>query len=378
MMYTLSIDWLSFFCLNKKCHDGGFEILKDLPQNPYYDYVKQPYGTRQFAHLYFVYMNKEKIAEVQSKPHSDILAAGSVIVKFDNAVLYNGLWQTIITDFLRMHYLEVQRISRIDLAADFQRFETYEVVPFIRDFMAMELRHIGRGDGAAYFEHRAKNDPKTKCSIYAMQYSGLSFGSHSSDVRVYLYNKTKELAEQGDKPYIRDLWTALGFGDYSTQWLTDIMKHGMPSMWRLEVSIKGDAIRFKDKASGQDVEIALPDIFDSEFVRKVYFTMIHSYFEFVRNRPGIRNITREPRIDLWGHDEPIYTRRVPRKVTGGNMSERIAIHKLWQLNEEIRAMDNTIDQTRAQSLAVDLAAATDLSKWLQEKYPTWEPKKYKR
>lgn len=378
MKYTLSIDWLSFFCINRKVTGEGFEVFKDLPQHPYYEYARQPYGTRQFAHLYFVYANKEKIAEVQAKPHSEILAQGSVIVKFDNAVLYNSMCKIIIEDFIRMHYLEVQRISRIDIAADFQRFETYEVVPFIRDFMAMELRHIGRGDGAAYFEHRAKNDPKTKCSIYAMQYSGLAFGSHSSDIRVYLYNKTKELAEQGDKPYIRDLWTSLGFGDYSSQWLTNIMKNGMPAMWRLEVSIKGDAIRFKDVTSGKDVEIALPYIFDSDFIRKVYFTMMHSYFEFVRNRPGIRNITREPRIDLWGHDEPIYTRRVPRKVTGGNMAERVAIRKLWQINEEIRKMDNEIDKTRAQSLAADLAAATDLGAWLQEKYPTWETKKYKR
>lgn len=378
MMYTLSIDWLSFFCINKKVTGEGFEVFKDLPQHPYYEYTKQPYGTRQFANLYFVYANKEKIAEVQAKPHSEILAAGSVIVKFDNAVLYNNMWKPIIEEFLRVHYLEVQRISRIDLAADFQKFETYEVVPFIRDFMAMELRHIGRGDGAAYFEHRAKNDPKTKCSIYAIQYSGLAFGSHSSDVRVYLYNKTKELAEQGDKPYIRDLWTSVGFGDYSTQWLTNIMKNDMPAMWRLEVSIKGDAIRFKDERTNKEIEIGIPNIFDSDFIRKVYFTMIRSYFQFVRNRSGIRNITREPRIDLWGHDEPVYTRKVPRKVTGGNMAERIAIHKLWQINEEIRKMDNEIDKTRARSLAVDLAAATDLGAWLQERYPTWEPKKYKR
>lgn len=378
MKYTLQIDWLSVYCLCRKRDHDGCTIMSAIPESTLYEYRKQPYGTRQFSELIFVYSNKEKIAEVQQRPHSGILTEGAVIVKFDNAVLYNISMRSIVEGFLLTHYLDVQSVSRIDIAADFLRFECYEIVPFIRDFMAMELRHVGRGDGAAYFEHRAKNDPKTKCSIYSMQYSGLAFGSHSSDIRVYLYNKVKELAEQGDKPYIRDTWTGAGLGNYTENWLTRVMKEKMPPVWRLEVSIKGKGCTFIDADTRQEVTIMLPDIFDPEFIRKVYFTLLKSYFQFVRNRPGIRNITREPRLDLFGQDLPTFSRRVPRKVTGGTMSERIAIHKLWQLNEEIRAMDNTIDQTRARSLANDLAEATDLTAWLIDKIPTWEPKKYKR
>lgn len=378
MRYTLNIDWLSVYCIAHTWAKKQYIVTNDITEVDGFTYQRQQYGTRQFKVLTFVYEGKEKFAEIQSQPFSGILEEGACIVKFDNALLYRPFLGDRVMAFLEVHNLQPKSISRLDVAADFLRFESYDVVPFIRDFMAMELRHIGRGNGASYFEHRAKKDKVTGHSIYSMQYSGLSFGSHSSDVRIYLYNKTKELAEVSDKPYIRDSWTAAEFGNYSGLWLSQYMRNEMQPVWRLEVSLKGKGLKFKDATTMQIVEVNVPDVFDPDFLRTLYFTMIHDYFQFVKNRKGITNITREPRIDLFGTDAPIINRRALRSVSGGNMSERITIHKLWQMSEEYRKMDNEEDRYRTQQLAHDLAKATDLLQWLRDKRPTWGTKQYKR
>lgn len=346
--------------------DGYFVAVSGMPQVKGYKYDLMPYGTRQFRELWFVYLEKEKIAEVQRAPYSSALDPNGCIVKFDNRLLYSESCWGVISAFLMFHEIQVQNVSRVDICADFNRFETYEVVDLVKDFLSMKLRHVGRGDGAAFFEHRAKANKTTRINDYYMQYSGLSFGSHSSDIRVYLYNKTKELAEVKDKPYIRDLWARNGL-DNSRQ----------RPVWRLEVSISGKGTKFKDNATGEVVTIDVVMLRQDHKVATLYHTFISHYFQFVKNRPNIKNVTREPRINLFGDTPPIIDRRILRSVSGGNLAERIAIHKLWQIHEEYRNMDNDRERQRAQSLAEDLATSTDLMPWLKEKRKEW-PKKHRK
>lgn len=366
MKHAISIDWLSIYGRLGKSIGGYFSASDGLPQVVGYTYELLPYGSRQYAEIWCVYCNKEKIAEVQRAPYSSALDRHGCIVKFDNRLLYSDTCWGVITEFLYVHNIEVQSVSRVDICADFNRFETYEVVDMIRDFLAMELRHVGRGDGAAYFEHRGKVDKHTRINDYDMQYSGLSFGSHSSDIRVYLYNKTKELAEVKDKPHISQMWEKVG-----------LLNSRKNPVWRLEVSISGKGVRFKDNATGEIVTITIAALKDDERVATLYHTFISHYFQFVRNRKGIKNITREPRIDLFGNTPPIIDRRTLRALSGGNLSERIAIHKLWQMSEEYRKMDNDADRNRTQQLASDLAHATNLAEWLREKSREWPAKKRK-
>lgn len=343
-----------------------FVPCEDMPRVDGYEYEQMPYGTRQYGELFAVYLYKEKIAEVQRRPYSSALHPAGCIVKFDNHLLYSAQGLAIIAAFLDYHEISVQSISRVDICADFNKFETYEVVDLIRDFLSMTLRHVGRGDGGAYFEHRAKVNKRTRINNYYMQYSGLSFGSRQSDVRVYLYNKTKELAEVHDKPYIRDTWEHAG--------LQNTRKN---PVWRLEVSISGKGTKFRNKENEETVTITIDMLRDKEKLATLYYTFVSHYFQFVKNRPDIKNITREPRIDLWGETPPIIDRRILRTISGGNLSERIAIHKLWQMSEEYRKMDNEQDRQRTQRLAEDLAAATDLMEWLKYKRKEW-PKKHRK
>lgn len=399
MNAALSIDWLSFYGVlhfdapeQEIAPDPRLQQPYDpdyrLPEIEGYRYERQPHSTRNFRYLIFVYYFQEKVCEVQMCPTSEVLKPHSCIVKFDNRLLYSVTMWYRIGHFITYHRIEPLRVSRVDICADFTTFHNYPCHDFICDFLSLKLRHIGRGDGQAYFHHKAKPVPDTKYKMATITYSGLSFGSHSSDVRVYLYDKTKELSEVHDKPHIRDKWVAAGLvnaDDYQVDRVVET-KQGVhtffhnqdaPHVWRLEVSIKGDGIRFKNKETGLMEEITMSALEKESMVQLYYFTMVHYYFQFVKNRPNITNITREPRIDLWGKDVQYLQRIVPRSVSGGNRMERIVIRKLWHLHEEYRGLDNPADKTKYRQMAIDLASATDLSRWLTAKSPEWGHKERK-
>lgn len=358
MKYCVSIDWLSLFC---RCSRGGWaecdrytgEIGGALP----YKYEVQTYGTRHYKHLVKVSYLSEEICEVQYESCSpNVMPEDSVIVKFHNRLLYsNDLWN-IVDKFLADHELTVQNISRIDICADFNEFRKYNCVQFIADFLSSKLRHKGRGLGGAYFNHYSKR--VGGFSVSRLDYTGLSFGSRSSDARVYMYNKTLELKVEKDKPYIRDFWLRAGLDVKS-------------DVWRLEVSLKSGAMKFKDKKSKSEISCNLGTFENDADMMKIFHTYRVKLFSFVLNRAGITNITREPVIQLFDNS-PYYDRQVIRNVTGSTRTERILIKQLWQMSQKYRALDDDVTESTAKGLAVDLARGADLVRWFEYKRVRWQ------
>lgn len=362
MKYCISIDWLSFYCLSSKQFEpiqGGGDIFAAWR----WAYEKENHGTRQFKQLHKVFLQGSEVCEVQSEPCSSILKPNSVIVKFANRLLYQpDLWD-VVERFLYDHTLSIQNISRVDICADFNRLHCYECVQFIADFLASRIRHKGSGIGTAYFNHYSK--VQHNISKSHLDYTGLSFGAHDSDARVYLYNKTFELLTQKDKPYIRDFWRAAGL---------DLSRN----VWRLEVSLKSKACKFKNRApkphEPEIVQVNKNAIAAPNELVKIYHTFVRKLFAFVRNREGITNISREPLLDLFGSNPPYYERGVIRNISCSNRTTRILIHQLWQMADTYRGSDQdlTKDESITKTMAVTLAANTDLGEWFKDKCSTWE------
>lgn len=327
MIYCISIDWLALYCYYHTASSDWVPVSgnSDTIGAAYpWRYRQADYGTRQFKCLTFVDMPNEQggwddFAEVQSNPCStNILNPCSVIIKFNNRVLYRpDMWQ-LIDMFLRDNQFVFHNISRIDVCADFNRFAHISPISLIERFANRELRHVGRGVGALYFNHgifRHNDDPTRQPSKdYGVRYTGLSFGTHSSDARVYLYNKSFELLTQGDKPWIRDRWKAAGLD--------------VRDVWRLEVSIKSKACEFRDKITGKKVAINIAAAQDSAgTLTTIYHSFVRRMFAFVVNRKGITNISREPRIELF-NCEPTYVRHIVRNISRGGRTEKMIIKAL--------------------------------------------------
>lgn len=350
MIYALSIDWLSLFC---KSPTGELDLTVET-----YTYNKHDRGTRSYAELYDVVYCGELLCQVQQHPYSGILETKSMIIKVDNRRLYEAGVFSRIERFLMLQNIVVQNISRVDLCADFNKFAgDLHPITLISDFLASRLRHVGRGNGDAHFNHYAEVENGISKSV--LQYTGLSFGSHESDARVYLYDKTYELLTVKDKPYIKDLWKRAG-----------LINNSSCHVWRLEVSLKSKSMQFKNKATKQVESISVERLGDNSEVLLLYHTFVRSLFKFVKNREGIRNITREPIIELF-NGEPYINRGVLPALSGGNRCERMLIKSLWQISQKYRGPAILQDEGICKSIALDLAESTGLVDWLQRKCETW-------
>lgn len=351
MIYTLSVDWLSIFCV----FAGDGDIWSPVMSSEY-DYKREDFGTRCFSTFHRVRVaNSEggwdEYAEVQSVPYSSILPPYAIIVRFVNRQLYAPDFWERANRWLAANQIEPRGISRIDLCADFNQFATIDPKNLIEQFAAKTLRHIGRGVGALNFDHKVKNGE------YGVNYTGLTFGTHKSDAHVYLYDKSFELLTQGDKPWVKERWKRVGL---------DIQ-----NVWRLEVSIKSGALKFKDRNTKQVVEVVPDTIGDADSLDKIYHTFVRKLFAFVKNPLTQKNISREPRIILFD-DRPIYDRGALSNLSPGNRMERILIRSLWQMSDTYRGGYIYNGRETARDFAQRLAGATGLDEWLEEKSTEWE------
>lgn len=366
MKYVLSIDWLTVFCVYEGSDQWSPIDGDQLPPScTRFSYKKEDFGTRCFSRFFRVRLPNEEggideFAEIQATPYSDILPSYAIMVRFVNRTLYLPNFWDLADDLLIQNGFTCKGISRIDICADFNDFETMTPKALIEGFAAKKFRHIGRGVGALYFNHgigAEKDEFERPLKDYGVQYTGLSFGTHGSDAHVYLYNKTLELDTQGDKPWIRDTWTNAGLD----------VRH----VWRLEVSLKAKGLKFRDKKTKTDVHVDVPMVYENDGLEKVYHTFVKRLFSFIHNKKGITNITREPRLLLF-KDRPIFDRGVIRNISAGGRMERILIRQLYQMTDTYRGAYIHHAQEKARDLASSLAASTGLWNWLQEKKELWE------
>lgn len=390
MRYILNIDWLALYCT---CDIADFfgdcsmtedfakrqrqflSSANDLEDKGELRFMVQPYGSRQFRHIYFCYVGKDKIAEVQIHPHAgSILPKDSAIVKVENRRLYApNLWQ-LLDAFLWACHLKVVNLSRLDLCGDFVKFNSYDCCRLIEDVMSSKICHIGRGGGGAYFVQRTRNDMNK--GQRAIHFNGLSYGSHASAVRAYLYNKTIELCTVGDKPWIREQWEKAGLIDPSKDWREQFV-------WRLEISIKAEGMTYKapkeDGTTEENVRIDYPRIRREDNagdMRDLYRAYVNKYFRFYVNAPNISNVTvwsKRHGVDLFGDDYQYRIGSRLKNVNGSTRTERILIKSLWQIAEKYRIFDGedeTVAETR--TLAGRLAEGTELTEWYKNKRKEWD------
>ena len=247
MEKIINIDWLSFFC---QCGE---------PVN-FDDYTLElkTYGTQIFEKAADVIQNNEVVAIVLWQPRSAILAQNSAMIKLKNRQLYNEKWHQIFTDIEAAWFCHDIKISRIDICADFVSFKN-GLFPktLISNFLTQKFVKVGRGNFKVIGEQKKY-----------INYQYLRFGSGSSDISAYLYNKSTELKEVKDKPYIRELWHNLN-------------NQNNRNIWRLEFSLKGKSLKIVDTINGDYVVDSFKSLTDKQLIANIYSFMVKKYFSFV-------------------------------------------------------------------------------------------------
>src|SRR5574343_219368 len=263
MVSCLNIDWLSFF---GSCDEVVHGYL--------YERCPRPFGTKIFADVIDYKKDGEVWFTVTKNPRSAALADSLAIVKVANFVLYRSDKFDIIKNGLKDIGFKIKGFSRLDLCLDFNYFANgYDGHTLISQFIKSKLLRNGRG------KFSIQGVQKFECN-----FEYLKFGGSNSEVKAYLYNKTKEMQEVKDKPYIREQWKLAG------------LKQDVP-VYRLEFSMNSDAVKNLQNTETGAASLSVSTIENTDNLSDIYYCLYDRFFDFRKNN-GTKNKSRRERVDL--------------------------------------------------------------------------------
>lgn len=307
----ISIDWLQIY--------ADVSLLKYSDE---YEAKILDYGTKNFEILEEVYLQGSLFCSVQRKPRSEIIKSHTAVIKFENSLLYFADAETIIATFLRECDIHLLSITRIDLAVDFKKFKN-GLLPqsLIKGFMKEKFLKNGRG------KYTLIGSQKNVLDV-----SYLRFGTKSSDVNVYLYNKSLEMKEKVYKPYIAERWKQL---------------EGSPlqDVWRLEFSLTAKATTFIDEQTGEIQTITLNTFSNTKQQKEIISALEKRYFEFKVN-DGQKNKTRMKRLLLLDLEQTTFTNRYLPAGSDIYKRDKILMKNLYTLDKEHRDIPNYLIEAK--------------------------------
>lgn len=276
----INLDWLEVTALEPitQPHDAdyfracGFVV------------VEREYGTRVWAQMFTLEGTDHlPFIEVRRSPKSDIIAANVCHIRLVNRVCYFPNAAQLMAEFLVRYDYEFQRINRVDVCLDFERFD-YGDYPkdFVRRFMQGKYSKINQANISAH----GSDDWAGRV------WNSLSWGSPSSDVGTKMYCKTLELydpvTKHYGKPYIRQAWKECGLVDDPVA-MTKTKPSGevyTPEIWRVEFSIRSSVknwflINLDGKAKKKQSIRNTLDMYDSrEKLLVIFASLADHYFHF--------------------------------------------------------------------------------------------------
>ncbi len=289
----INLDWVEFYCLESESNfpcDADYFARKGIVVR------MRDYGTRQYEQMFVVLDSMgNPFCEVRRKPVSGsmadrvkgIFSPRSCHIKLVNRYCYAENAMQLFSDFLLTHDYEVQRIFRLDICLDFEKFDFGDdPKEFLRRYMSGKYTKINQSNISAH----------GKDTWESRDWNSVSWGSPTSMVSTKFYCKTQELREAKDKPYIRYAWLKAGLVD---DWhnLTKGQGDDMykPEIWRVEFSIRSSArgwYRVEDN-NGKKQKTEMKPHWPAEYCTRAqllqaFFCLQNNYFHFKKFERGVR------------------------------------------------------------------------------------------
>lgn len=316
--YAINVDWLQVYC-----HDANIGFLNVIYfEKSNYEFVLLPHGSRHFKEIWEVYNEDgEKYAIIQRTPHSGIISSDGAIIQLCNRELYRPHYAAEFLLFLSAHKFAYKSISRLDICFD-------------SNTLRNNLRHSSLIKSLMQGTVLKNNQSKVQWNFSSIANVGkpmvcnsCSFGSKSSGVSTKMYNKTLEMKEQKNKPYITENWVYNGLNVNQ-------------DVWRIEISIKSDSSTTIRTETGEIFRIDADSLKMQQCVEDIFFSYAKKYFSFKSNN-GTKNKTRMPDYLIFP-DERIATLH-PVRITeckDSGRSDRIFLKKLLSLQTEFAKTDS--------------------------------------
>ena len=285
----VNLDWLEVFCFEPISSPRNADYFREKG----YIVEEREYGTRIYNEM-FTLMGTDyfPLLEIRRNPKSSQTAGGllpinACHIRLVNRTCYVDNAAMLLQQFLQEHGIEFQRISRVDVCLDFERFDSGDwPQKFLIRYLMEKYAKINQAHIAPHGE-----DTWT-----ARRWDSISWGREKSDVSTKMYNKSKQLNEVKDKPYIKQAWFLCGLVDNPVE-CTRTLKDGTiyrPDIWRVEFSVrssvKGWFVVEKDgKAKAkQSVRNTLAMWAGREQLLAMFSSLANHYFRFKIAEPGKR------------------------------------------------------------------------------------------
>lgn len=328
----INLDWLEVYCLENK----------DVPRDADYfekqgcKVKRRAYGTPQYSEMFTIICDGVEFLEIRRDPYSKRKSGGifednACHIRLANRTCYEPAPIDHLRAFLIAHDYTFKSITRIDMAWDFCEFDDgTDPFEFLKAYIKNDISKVYQSRVAAHgtdtWEQRVWNSVK--------------WGSPSSAITTKLYNKSLELRQKSDKPYIRDVWKCAGL-DYGKD------------VWRIEFSLNSQMQTVKDKREGIVQKHSLCSYDNPERLWRQFMICYNRYFDFRHKETievnGVQTLRRKydcKRLELLerSNNVPFVMIRNPTKQPKKDRTIKILVNKLMEM---MKAPDATTEECTA-------------------------------
>lgn len=313
----VNLDWLEVHCMEPPGdpHDANYYRRVGLTVS------ERDYGTRVYKEMFTVNdVHSNPFVEVRRAPYSTgyggIHAVEECHLRLVNAACYLDNAAGMMQNFIDTYHYTVNRISRVDICLDFERFdEGDDPAVFLSRYLRQVYSKINQGNITAHGADRWNGQV----------WNSVSWGSPTSAIGTKFYNKTMELYDPATgtyrKPHIRYAWLKCGLIDDFHK----VMKQGKdgwytPQIWRVEFSIRSSVKKwFAIELNGEEKHYqSIRNTLDMYDCREKLLTLFASlqqhYFHFKHFQKEQRK-DRCPDKILFRWNQPQVTYKVGRDDT---------------------------------------------------------------
>lgn len=267
--FIFACDWFQLYCHAHAPIEKGmsFAGVQNTPFGVRAEYriEKGEEISPLFNKHFLVAWKKRKIAHISLEPRPSSLHPQSAMIKVDNKLLYEPNWLFYLKDVCAALCFEIRNISRVDICADFVEFcDHRQPLNFVKSYMQVARKghpSFIRCGSNKFCVYGRKN-------IAELSFDYVRWGSRDSEVCTYLYNKSKELKDKKDKPWIRERWKVLRGDDASID------------VWRIEFSINSQGLKLASISEDYIFDLFLDDFSTFEKIRDLFYIYADKYFKF--------------------------------------------------------------------------------------------------
>lgn len=376
--YIISIDWFQVTCESHtdfKLEEGIFLAGTIVPEHDVqaiYEVARGKEFNSIYEHSLAILFHGFQLATIYFKPRPSSLPKSMCSIKVANRLLYSANWAFYLVDIARALKWEIKNIGRTDVCLDFVSFSgglsPYE---FIR-------RYLNSGEptesNPSYIrvgsnKYTTQGEKKTSSKIVgglsvttaSHEVDYLRFGKRSTGVSVYLYCKSKELAEVHDKPYITDRWIKGGLIKPIVDEQGQPIEVDNPPVFRLEISINSGGLNVKREktAEGKNEvrtaismlsrhvrplevsQLAVSDFTAQASIENLFWAYANKYFRFkLISHQRYKQYWPDVRLFDVNFKPSIKPYSISRTF-GSGIAERNAAHTLQKLLAEVKTLSLT-------------------------------------